>query len=57
MLRALRCYGVKLKPEKCEMFRKEVRYVGPLVSSEGVRIDPKELEADCLLTARTPQTV
>ncbi|KAL0153940.1 hypothetical protein M9458_050749, partial [Cirrhinus mrigala] len=24
VLRALRCHGVKLKPEKCEMFRKEV---------------------------------
>ncbi|KAJ8000023.1 hypothetical protein DPEC_G00200510 [Dallia pectoralis] len=41
VLRALQCHGVKLKPEKCEIFR----YVGRLVSAEGVRIDPKDLEA------------
>lgn len=45
VLRALRCHGVKLKPEKYEMFRREVRYVGHLVSAEGVRVDPKDLEA------------
>ncbi len=57
VLKALQCRGVKLKPEKCEMFRSEVRYVGRLVSSEGVRVDPKDLEAVQSLTSRTPQTV
>ncbi len=57
VLKALQCHGVKLKPEKCEMFRSEVRYVGHLVSSEGVRVDPKDLEAVQSLTSRTPQTV
>ncbi len=57
VLKALQCHGVKLKPEKCEMFRSEVRYVGRLVSSEGVRVDPKDLEAVQSLTSRTPQTV
>lgn len=47
----------KLKPEKCELFRSEVRYVGRLVSAEGVRIDPKDLDAVRSLTTRTPQTV
>ncbi len=45
------------KPEKCEMFRSEVRYVGRLVSAEGVRVDPKDLEAVQSLKSRTPQTV
>ncbi|KAL1272216.1 hypothetical protein QQF64_028078 [Cirrhinus molitorella] len=57
VLRALHCHGVKLKPEKCEMFRREVRYVGRLVSAEGVRVDPRDLEAVRSLTRRTPQTV
>ncbi len=57
VLKALQCHGVKLKPEKCEMFRSEVRYVGRLVSSEGVRVDPRDLEAVQSLTSRTPQTV
>lgn len=57
VLRALQYHGVKLKPEKCELFRSEVRYVGRLVSAEGVRIDPKDLEAVRSLTTRTPLTV
>ncbi len=57
VLKALQCHGVKLKPEKCEMFHSEVRYVGRLVSSGGVRVDPKDLEAVQSLTSRTPQTV
>ncbi len=36
VLRALQHHGVKLRAEKCEMFQKEVRYVGRLVSAEGV---------------------
>ena len=50
-------HGVKLKPEKCELFRKEVRYVGRLVSAEGVKMDPKDLEAVWALKHKTPQTV
>ncbi|RXN24878.1 Retrovirus-related Pol poly from transposon [Labeo rohita] len=57
VLRALQHHGVKLKPEKCELFRSEVRYVGRLVSAEGVRIDPKDLEAVRSLTNKTPHTV
>lgn len=38
-------HGAKLKPEKCELFHKEVCYLGQLVSEEGVKMDPKDLEA------------
>lgn len=41
----LREHGVKLRPKKCELFKRQVRYVGRLVTSEGVQIDPKDLEA------------
>lgn len=57
VLQALQYHGVKLRPEKCELFRKEVRYVGRLVSAEGVRIDPQDLEAVRALTSKIPQTV
>ncbi len=57
VLKALQCHDVKLKPEKCEMFHSQVRYVGCLVSAEGVRVDPKYLETVQSLTSRTPQTV
>ncbi|KAJ8007769.1 hypothetical protein DPEC_G00097640 [Dallia pectoralis] len=57
VLQALQQHGVKLRPEKCELFRREVRYVGRLVSAEGVKIDPQDLEAVKTLTSKTPQTV
>lgn len=57
VLRALQHHSVKLRPTKCELFRKEVRYVGRLVSADGVRIDPKDLEAIQTLKGKTPSTV
>lgn len=57
VLQALQRHGVKLKPEKCELFRSEVRYVGRLVSADGVRVDPKDLEAVRVLKQRAPKTV
>ncbi len=57
VLQALQQHGVKLRPEKCELFRQEVRYVGRLVSADGVKIDPRDFEAVKTLTSKTPQTV
>lgn len=57
VLQALQHHGVKLRPEKCELFRQEVRYVGRLVSADGIKIDPRDLEAVKTLTSKTPQTV
>ncbi|KAI3370853.1 hypothetical protein L3Q82_007370 [Scortum barcoo] len=42
---APQCHGVKLRPTKCELFKKEVCYVERLFSADGVRINPKDLEA------------
>ena len=33
----LREHGLKLKPSKCQLVRKEVQYLGHLVSAEGIR--------------------
>lgn len=57
VLKALQKHGVKLRPEKCELFRREVRYVGRLVSPQGVRIDPRDLEAVQSLKDKAPRTV
>lgn len=56
MLKALQRHGVKLRPTKCELFRKEVRYVGRLVSADGVRLDPKDLDAIQALRSKTLNT-
>lgn len=57
VLQALQQHRVKLRPEKCELFRHEVRYVGRLVSAEGVKIDPHDMEAVQTLTNKKPQTI
>ena len=35
--------GLKLSPKKCHMFRTKVKYVGHIVSSEGVSTDPDKI--------------
>lgn len=57
VLRVLHLHGVKLRPAKCKVFRKDVRYVGRLVSADGVRIDPKDIEAIQALEDKVPNTV
>ena len=45
VLRRLRSRGVKLRASKCEFGRKEVRYLGRLISGEGYRPDPADTSA------------
>ena len=37
--------GLKLKPSKCNFLQDEVRYLGHLVSKDGIRTDPSKIEA------------
>ena len=37
--------GLKLKPSKCEFFRKRIHYLGHIVSDKGIETDPKKIEA------------
>ncbi|KAL0199247.1 hypothetical protein M9458_007787, partial [Cirrhinus mrigala] len=57
VFRVLRQHGVKLRPTKCELFKQEVRYLGRLVSADGVRVDTKDLAAVRVLRDKTPQNV
>ena len=36
--------GLKLKPSKCEFFKSEVKYLGHIVSSDGVKTDPDKIK-------------
>lgn len=41
----LRRANLKLQPDKCEFLRKEVTYLGHVISESGVKTDPKKIEA------------
>jgi len=45
VLYRLESSGLKLKPSKCDLLRKEITFLGHCVSSEGVRPNPRLLEA------------
>ena len=38
-------HNLKLKPTKCEFFKKSVTYLGHVVSAEGIHVDPAKTEA------------
>lgn len=40
VLQRIRRAGLKLKPEKCELFQKEVKFLGHIVTANGIRPDP-----------------
>ena len=45
VLRRLKEKGIKLKPMKCELFRKTVRYLGCMITEQGYMMDPKDKDA------------
>ena len=47
VLKRLREAGLKVKPSKCSLCQKEVRYIGHVVSAEGISTDPTKVEAIC----------
>ena len=57
VLRRPRKHGIKLKPSKCHLFQREVRYLGRIISQNGHRIDPEGTKAVTSLRESRPKTV
>ena len=45
ILQKMRKAGLKLSPTKCQLARKEVKYLGHVISGEGVQTDPDKTKA------------
>jgi hypothetical protein len=43
VLNAFAKVGLHLKPEKCEFHQQEVKYLGLIISTEGIKIDPEKI--------------
>jgi hypothetical protein len=37
--------GLHLKPKQCEFYQQDVKYLGLLISMEGIKIDPEKIRA------------
>lgn len=45
VFRAMEKYGLKLRPDKCQLLRKEVQFLGHRVSAAGISPDPEKVAA------------
>ena len=51
-------FGLKLSPEKCEFFMDSVKYLGHLVSAQGIQTDPDKIKAVAEIPSPTdPQKI
>ena len=50
-------HGVKLKPRKCELFRRKVKFLGRVVSEEGYTLDLSSIKPVLALKDSPPKTV
>ena len=57
VLRRLREHGVKLKPQKCKLFKREVVFLGRVVSENGYKLDPSSVGPVLRLKESNPKTV
>ena len=55
VLSALNEHGMKLRLEKCEFFRKQVTYLGHVISAEGLK--PSEKRVDAVVNFPKPENV
>lgn len=45
LMQRLRKANLKLQPDKCEFLKREVMYLGHIISEDGVKPDPKKISA------------
>ena len=43
VLERIRQAGLRMNPEKCQVFRTEVKYLGHIISKDGIQTDPSKL--------------
>ena len=57
VIRRLRQHSVKFKAKNCKLFKREVHCLGRIVSEQGYKRDPSNIEAVLSLREKQPRTV
>ena len=57
VLQKLRAKGVKVKAKKCNLFKRELAFVGRIVNEDGYRMDLSNIKAITLFLEKPPETV
>ena len=47
--------GLKIKPSKCSLFKKSIKYLGYIISEAGIHTDPEK--TDCIRNWPVPETL
>ena len=55
VLKTLSDAGLHLKPEKCQFHKQEVKYLGFIIGTDGIRMDPEKISS--ILDWKTPKNV
>ena len=55
LFKKLRKTGLKLQPDKCEFLRPELKHLGQVITQDGVKQNPKKLEA--VMNFKKPSSV
>ena len=56
VLQRLRVHGIKLKAKKCDLFKREVRFLGRKISGDGYKMDDNNIKAVTSLLDQKPKT-
>ena len=44
VLKALKQADMKLRPDKCEFYKKEVKFLGSIITTEGIKMNPEKVK-------------
>ena len=54
-LQRLQQHGIMIKTKKCQLFKKEFRYLGRIVAADGYRLDPQNMQSVTELVNKSPR--